>query len=76
MIVEETPTEDQCTTKERAPHSEWLVRYALGTAFNVPTRILFENWAPLLRQVRKYQRAMKREPFARQTEIVFPLRKS
>lgn len=57
------------TTKERTPHSEWLVLYALGTR-------VYDDPRPLLRQVQKYRRALKREPFARQTEIEFPLPKS
>lgn len=64
------------TTKERAAHSYWLVAFAL----NVYQR----HWKPLtswkeykqrmrvLAEVRKYRRALKREPEARQLEMVFP----
>lgn len=80
LSVSEVHNNDQHTTKERAPHSEWLINFALATTCN-PADIykavqLHEEMLrrrDLLRGVRKLQRAMKREPIARQTEIEFPL---
>lgn len=67
---------DQCTTKERAPHSEWLIRYALGSQDVQDPWALYLQRKALLKQVRKYRQEMKREPIARQYELRFPLPKS
>lgn len=66
------PSVDQVTTKERSPHSQWLVHFALGSH-------VYDPWAEylqrrkLLQDVKRYRQEMKREPIARQIEIVFPL---
>lgn len=74
------PTIYQTTTKERGQYPDWLIEYAL---FGPPVYNSYVEFVERLRYerqrkrslmaIRKYQRALKREPFARQTEIVFPL---
>lgn len=67
--LSEDPGIDQWTTKERAPYPFHLVRFVLGHYHN------YENMdlPKLRREIEKYRRELKREPEARQIEIVFPL---
>jgi len=62
----------QVTTKERAPYSDWLFAYATNNySKDMIERQLYLR--RMIKEVKNYQRAIKREPIARQTEIVFPL---
>lgn len=66
--VEEQPTLDQFTTKEAAPFPKWICAYAINGDLDEG-----KKWRDLRRECSAYRRALKREPEARQLEMVFPL---
>lgn len=68
---------DQTTTKERGSYPDWMIEYATGqtpgeviAALRLAATRLHQR--DCLRVVQKYRRVLKREPFARQTELEFP----
>ena len=77
--VTEEPTIDQWTTKERAPYPYWIHAYACNVNMKLFDYKPLLSWKEyrdrmkLLAKLRKVKREMKREPVARQVELVFPL---